>query len=360
VASEPDAVPTGPGAPTPAASGPAAEPEPPGLSQRIKTTVATARDKADATYKRVEASRPEHPTVDIAFTTVERDFERGGGLIAGALAYRFFFWLLPFVLVLVGGLGFLSASSDTAPADLAKQAGFLGLTAKSISDASKNAERTRFYALIIGLPALYFASIGFVKALMVAHSLVWGVPRKKLQRKPLAAAVMTGVLVGAMVLLAIESRVRQNAKGPGLVVVLSFIVAAGALWLLVSWYLPHADGVKVWNLIPGCLLVAAGIQGVHVITVYYISRKLAHSSSTYGALGAATAILLALFLIARVIVFGVSLNAEMWRRSQVRVARTIAADGGGLVDVDPSQVADVPVTQQAEPAATAPPPPPPP
>jgi uncharacterized BrkB/YihY/UPF0761 family membrane protein len=153
-----------------------------------------------------------------------------------------------------------------------------------------------------------------------------------LQKKPLAAAVMTGVLVGAMLLLAVESRVRQNAKGPGFVVVLSFIVAAAGLWLLVSWYLPHPDDVKARNLIPGCLLVAAGIQGVHVVIVYYISRKLAHSSSTYGTLGAATAILLALFLIARVIVFGVSLNAEMWRRHQLRVAQTV----------------DVPVTEQVE------------
>ena len=123
---------------------------------------------------------------------------------------------------------------------------------------------------------------------------------------------------------------------------LSFIVAVAALWLLVSWFLPHADGVNVRNLIPGCLLVAAGIQGVHVITVYYISRKLAHSSSTYGALGGATAILLALFLIARVIVFGVSLNAEMWRRHQLRLGQAVT---------------DVPVTQQVEESAPPPPPP---
>ena len=134
MASEPEQVPAGPETP---------EPGTPGLTQRIKTTVATAREKADDTFKRVEASRPDHPSVDIAFTTVERDFDRGGGLIAGALAYRFFFWLLPFVLVLVGGLGFLSAASETAPQDLAKQAGFLGLTAKSISDVSRRMPRGR-------------------------------------------------------------------------------------------------------------------------------------------------------------------------------------------------------------------------
>ena len=37
---------------------------------------------------------------------VERDSEVGGGIIAGALAYRLFIWLLPLALVAVAGLGF--------------------------------------------------------------------------------------------------------------------------------------------------------------------------------------------------------------------------------------------------------------
>jgi membrane protein len=338
VASEPEEVVPGP-------------PEAPGLTQRIKTTVATAREKADDTRKRVEASRPDHPSVDIAFTTFERDTERGGGLIAGALAYRFFFWVLPFVLVLVSGLGFLSAADSQAPQDLAKQAGILGLTAKSISDASASAERTRFYALLIGLPALYLASVGFVKALMVAHALVWGVPQRKLVRKPLAAAVMTGVLVGVLVLLAVEQRVRESAEGPGIFVTLFFVVLAAGLWLFVSWYLPHAE-VTVWQLVPGALVVAAGVQVVHLVTVYYVSRKVTHSAAAYGALGAATAILLSLFLIARVIVFGASFNAEMYRRRQLR-AESGSGDMQPGVDASPGGREAVPVTEQA-----GPPPPP--
>ncbi len=323
-----------------------AGPEAPGLTQRLKTTVATAREKADDTRKRVEASRPDHPSVDIAFTTFERDTERGGGLIAGALAYRFFFWVLPFVLVLVGGLGFLSSVDSQAPQDLAKQAGILGLTAKSISDASASAERTRFYALLIGLPALYLASIGFVKALMVAHALVWGVPQRKLVRKPLAAAVMTAVLIGVLVILAIEQRVRESSQGPGIFVTLFFIVLAAGLWLFISWYLPHAE-VTVWQLVPGALVVAAGIQVVHLVTVYYISRKVSHSSAAYGGLGAATAILLSLFLIARVIVFGASLNAEMWRRRQLH-AGSGAVDTEPHVDASPGAAQEVAIPEQVE------------
>ena len=87
---------------------------------------------------------------------------------------------------------------------------------------------------------------------------------------------------------------RQNAKGPGFAVVMLFIVLAAGLWLFVSWVMPHAEGVSVRHLIPGALVVATGIQGVHLVTVYYVSRKVSHASATYGGLGGATAILLSL------------------------------------------------------------------
>ena len=55
---------------------------------------------------RAEAERRRHESVDVVFEVVDRDVETGGGIIAGALAYRLFIWLLPAVLVAVAGLGF--------------------------------------------------------------------------------------------------------------------------------------------------------------------------------------------------------------------------------------------------------------
>jgi uncharacterized BrkB/YihY/UPF0761 family membrane protein len=306
----------------------------------VKTTVAAAREKADATYKRVEATRPDHPTVDIAFSTVENDLERGGGLLAGALAYRFFFWVLPFVLVLVGGLGLLSSVSSSAPQDVAKQVGFLGLTAQSISNASHSAEKTRFWALLVGLPALYLTSVAFVKALAITHGLIWGRPvRKFTYKKPVAAGAMTAVLVTGFALIALETRVREASEGPGIIVVVLFSLVAAGLWLWVSWQLPHGD-VTVLQLVPGAILVSVGLQAVHVVTVYYVARKVSSSSAAYGGLGAATAILLSLFFIGRVIVLGAELNSELARRREVRAAAQVAeaeaaAPESGPVSFDP-------------------------
>jgi uncharacterized BrkB/YihY/UPF0761 family membrane protein len=48
-----------------------------------------------------------------------------------------------------------------------------------------------------------------------------------------------------------------------------------------------------------------------VFTVYYLSAKLERSPKLYGTLGASTVVLLGLYLMARVIVSGIFLNASL-------------------------------------------------
>lgn len=289
--------------------------EKPSSIARMKGTVVAARQRVETTRENLEAQRPNRPVVDIAFCTIERDVQRGGGLLAGALAYRFFFWLLPFALVLVAGIGFLASADETAPQDLAKSFGVVGFAAQSITDAAETSSHSRIWALAIGLPALYLASVSFVKALSVAHALTWGVPNRKLTRKPLAALVMTGVLVGTLGCIALESRIRSESEGPGLIVALFFMVVIAGLWLFVSWHLPRAP-TTLRELVPGAIVFAVGVQLVHLVTIYYVSRKVANASSSYGSLGVATGILLSLFFLARVAVLGAAVNAELWTRRQ--------------------------------------------
>ena len=76
-----------------------------GRAERWKLRYEAARARADALEKRAQEERSHHASVDATFQMVDRDGEVAGGIIAGALAYRLFIWLLPFALVLVGGLG---------------------------------------------------------------------------------------------------------------------------------------------------------------------------------------------------------------------------------------------------------------
>src|SRR6187200_512767 len=95
-------------------------------------TRALLQERAD----RLERARPEVAALDVAFSTYERDRGAGGGLLAGALAYRFFFMLLPLVFLFVVGLGFLDSVDNTAPADAAKSLGMSGAAASAVADSA--------------------------------------------------------------------------------------------------------------------------------------------------------------------------------------------------------------------------------
>ena len=63
------------------------------------------------------------------------------------------------------------------------------------------------------------------------------------------------------------------------------------------------------------MLVALGTQVIHLAVVLYLAPKIGRSSELYGALGAATVILLWLYLLARLIVAAAFLNAALWARA---------------------------------------------
>ena len=88
-------------------------------SDRPRGAAPSRRDAIQARARelaaRAEAERRRHESVDVVFEVVDRDVETGGGIIAGALAYRLFIWLLPAVLVAVAGLGFAADAGSRAP-----------------------------------------------------------------------------------------------------------------------------------------------------------------------------------------------------------------------------------------------------
>ena len=75
--------------------------------------------------------------------------------------------------------------------------------------------------------------------------------------------------------------------------------------------LPHR-GSSWRDQLPGAVLVGLGTQLIHLAVVLYLAPKIGRSSELYGALGAATVLLLWLYLVARLIVAAAFLNAALW------------------------------------------------
>ena len=284
-----------------------------GNNGRVKGLVSSARRRADAAWAAVEARRPRVPSVDATLSAYERDRDRAGFLLAGALAYRLFLWLLPFTLVIVGGLGFLEASSHDKPSDLADNLGVVGLASKSVSEAAADAEHARYVVLAIGIVALYVASLGAIKAFRTVSALAWGVHAGPIGRKPLAVLGCLGLIAGFFAVTVIGTTIRHES--PGLGVIATILIGIAYVWLayLALWVLPR-PAVHWTALLPGAIAIGLGLQAIHLVNVYFISYRISTSSETYGALGVASALLLSLFLLGRLFVFAVMLNSTLWER----------------------------------------------
>jgi uncharacterized BrkB/YihY/UPF0761 family membrane protein len=283
----------------------------------VKRFVSSVRSRADAARASIEARRPRVRSVDATLGAYERDRDRAGFLLAGALAYRLFLWLLPFTLVIVAGLGFLEASDHDNPSDLADKLGVVGLASKSVSEAAADAEHARFIALLIGIPVLYLASLAVMKAFRTVSALAWGVPAGPLGRKPLAALGWLGLIAAFFTVTLIGTAIRHESPGPGVIATLLIGIAYVWLAFLGLWVLPRPS-VHWTALLPGAITIGLGLQAIHLVNVYFISYRISRSSETYGALGVAAALLLSLFLISRLFVAGVMLNSTLWEQERQR------------------------------------------
>ena len=294
-----------------------AQPARPSRTEHAKELVARGRDRVERAVHDLEAARSHSGPVDIAFATAERDRRAGGQLLAGALAYRAFLWLLPAALTLVLVLGVASTSSGTDPAKVVDKSGLPGFAAASVAGAAKQDNRGRVLAIVASVILLWMASGALLKALRAVHAFAWG----EELRKPPSALKSTGgfllLALGTAVVLSGMSALRRSQPGPGLALLFAAVLVFTAAWWLGARHLPHADAPAI-ALLPGAFFLGMGIQAMHLVTVLYLGPKLASSSQLYGDLGGAAVLLLGMFILSRLIVASAMLNATLWTRYKAR------------------------------------------
>src|SRR5262249_26966949 len=85
----------------------------------VRSRVASARTRAEElqrrSLERLELESERRGWVRTAVNAYEADRNRGGGLLAGGLAYRIFLWELPAALVLVAVFGLTSSATGRPP-----------------------------------------------------------------------------------------------------------------------------------------------------------------------------------------------------------------------------------------------------
>jgi membrane protein len=260
---------------------------------------------------RIEAARGQHSSLDLGFNVVEHDARIGGGLLAGALAYRLFVLLLPTALLFVSGVGLYADAANKSTSEVAKDAGLHGLIASQVASTASGGARWAVFVLIV--PVVVYALAKLYRAIAITHAIVWLGSGRGVRVTPRGVGLLTGTLVLILLAAEVSGWARRHSGLGGVIALLVYLVLAGGGWLVLSRELPHRE-VGWTGLLPGAAVVGAGLLFVNVFNVYITTRLVEDRANTYGALGIAAALLLSLVLVGRVMIISAELNAELDER----------------------------------------------
>ena len=279
---------------------------------------------AEQARQTLEAKRPTSPLLDALFGSVQLHDQAGGALLAGAIAFRFFMFLVPGTFVLVMGLGVGSDAAGADPREVARQVGIAGLAADAIRSGADASATTRWITFGVALVGFVAGARNLLKALMIAHALIWQVPRRRLRRPAVAALTLVVATPVLGVLLLLTYRIRSVSLTGEIVGLALYSIVPAGVWLACSVRLfPAGAGVTWRDVWPGAALFGAGLQALHLTTVLWIAPSMSSKTETYGALGTALALLLWAYFLGRLVTSAAALNAALWRRSRPAGARTL-------------------------------------
>jgi uncharacterized BrkB/YihY/UPF0761 family membrane protein len=317
-----DHQPGGPGVPQSPAE-PAADVTPMDVrdSGRIRRFVGHRRQWLTSEQARLQedlqARRQRSGMVDAGFLVQELDANVGGGILAGALAFRLFLFMVPFVYVVFTVIGGIAHALGQNPVQVSGDIGITGIVAEAVVKIDEQSAWTQVALVLGAIVTLFITSGTLMKALYVVHWLIWRMPRIKPAGLAPRLALVGFTLVASAFSIAINE-FRNSAGITGAILAVVIITAlAFALWWWVSWKLPHAP-VPARALIPGALLMAVGADVLDLLTTYWIGNLVARKTNTYGAVGIALAVLLWVYILGRIMVGSAGLNAALWYRRQNR------------------------------------------
>jgi len=284
-----------------------------GMRRRMAEGMARARSERDRAEHALRTRRQSSTILDAGFEIQELDVHVGGGILAGAVAFRMFLFLVPFVYIVFTVFDALARAAGDSPSQAAKSVGITGVLASAVVSSSDLSGWSQFFLILGATVVLVLTARNLIKTLYVIHWLIWRIPRIK-PRGYLPILVVLGLALSLTMFSVIADHLRRVTGAGGIVVVFVLITTTTfGLWWWVSWKLPHPPASSR-SLIPGAVFMALGVEALHLLTTYWIGNLVARKSHTYGAVGIALAVLLWVYILGRIVVGSAGINATLWRR----------------------------------------------
>jgi uncharacterized BrkB/YihY/UPF0761 family membrane protein len=287
-----------------------AEPAERGRIDRVRSRAVATAETALAT---LEGARRKSRAVDAAVRTYERDRDSVGSVLAGAVAFRLFAFLLPLTLGLVTLLGALQAVDESGPADVSRELGMSAYLIESVETAARDSHNALWVLVPVSLWAVYTGGRGIVKVLRAVHAIAWSQPRTRPPNGLVAALAAVGLGFATVAVLALLQAARAHGPGYGVVALGGFVPFA-LLWLATSLALPRDPRAGWTALLPGAILMGVAVWLAHFLSVYFLAHQVDRASELYGSLGVAAALLAWLYIVSRLMVASAMLNATRWEQ----------------------------------------------
>jgi uncharacterized BrkB/YihY/UPF0761 family membrane protein len=273
--------------------------------------VLAAAERVRILREQIDEARARHPSVDIGLAAVERDSEIGGGLLAGALAYRLFVFLLPFAVFLVVGLGVYADATDQDTAEVANDLGLTRIVAREIASAASDS--ARWWVLVASVPVLAYAIGQLYRSIAIVHALAYEGSGRAVKIKPRSIGLFGLAVVGQVAVSNVAGVLSTDSVLAGALGVALAVACVAALWLAASELFPHGAATPAQR-VPGALLYGVGNLALYLFNTFLIGWLIEERQDSYGALGGAAALLFSMYLVGRLIVTSAVLNATIWRR----------------------------------------------
>jgi uncharacterized BrkB/YihY/UPF0761 family membrane protein len=308
--------------PTTADQAPDPVPEP-SRRERLRATVARLKDQAVDLLSGLEGIRPESRTVSAGFLIFERDREFPTSLLTGALAARVVIFLIPFLALIVLGIGLGVDFAEVSAAEAAQEAGLPGMFAAAAEDSAAASGQFRFTGLLFTSFAMVWAANALGKTMRLTTSVVWRTPRGRVQRRwlvPLSVIAFSLLALGA-------NGVAHQLNRPGalddiLRLIIELVLIAG-LWAVASRFLPHDPEANRWrDFVPGALLMAIAVVTLRAAIIFYLAPKWATLSERYGEIGFVLVLLSFAYIIGFAAIASAHVNSAAFstRRDPTQVA----------------------------------------
>jgi YihY family inner membrane protein len=259
---------------------------------------------------------------------VRKFFADRGTHLAAMIAYFALLSFVPLTFLALALLGLSGRADESSFLVKEIKHALPGTPIERIVDLVHTVQDNAAALGIIGGAALIWTSLSFFSVLESAFNIVYGRPNRSFfHGKGVAVVLMVGSLVTLFVALLAGSLGVAAAKQyiPGLAdnAVIAYLVSiavslAGLFVFLLSCYrlLTNAD-VSLREALPGAVLATLLLEATFQVLPFY--QRYASLNPTLRAFGSPAILLVWLYVMANVIVFGAELNWWRARRAEARI-----------------------------------------